>query len=166
MTIFRQIDEFVFIGTFDRGVPNNERFVFRPTRQIRLAEYLICLALRIKNDKPGWPDSFLPIPKYTLWLNHEGIIGPNYWIFVYTGPGDRQMTSEVTTGEPALVLHWGLDHTVLAEGGVEPVIFHLEGILGSSMPTFATLLQNPAPQSEAMNETRLLEMLNDMIEKK
>jgi hypothetical protein len=151
-TILRQLDEFDFVGVFDRGVPNRERFVFRSTRQVKLSEYIVTLAAKTDPPQPGLPASFLPIPQYTLWFNYEGLIGSGFWIFVYTGPGERQMTRESSTKEPALVLHWGLKNTVLNDPMTEPVLLHLEGLAGPSLPRFPTLVLSPVPETDEQNQ--------------
>jgi hypothetical protein len=163
-TFLRTLDEFSFLGVFDRGVPNRERFVFRPTRQVKLSEYIVSLAAKVDSPRPGLPVTFLPIPEYTLWFNHEGMIGPDYWIFVYTGPGERQMTKEAATKEPALVLHWGLENTVLSDPATEPILLHLDGIAAPSISLFSNILQNlhdPMPESDAQNA--LLERLRALV---
>jgi hypothetical protein len=174
-TVLRQLDEFNFLGVFDRGVPNRERFVFRPTRQVKLSEYIVSLAVKVDAPRPGLPVSFLPIPEYTLWFNYEGLIGPDYWIFVYTGPGERQMTKEATTKEPALVLHWGIENTIMGDPATEPVLLHLEGIAGPSLPSFSNILRNPLnplPESDVQNallesiQAYLTKQLEDQAKKK
>jgi hypothetical protein len=136
MIQLRQIDELEFVGIYDRGVPNKERIVLRPTRRITLAEYVVNLGLKA----PG--GLVRPLPNNLFWFSDEITIEPPYWIFLYTGPGERLFTTLRSTKEPALVLHWGRPMTILQNPQVEPLVFHLGGILQPSAPSWEELLRD------------------------
>lgn len=171
MIQLRQIDELAFIGIYDRGVPNRERIVLRPTRRIALAEYIVALGLKA----PG--GLVRPLPNNLFWFSDEITIEPPYWIFLYTGPGERLFTTLQATKDPALVLHWGRATTLLQNPEIEPVVLQLGGILQPSAPTWEELLRevnllanegsSPQTKSPSKEPPRLLsELLKALEEKK
>jgi hypothetical protein len=165
MIQFRQIDELVLEGVYDRGVPNRERIVLRPTQRIRLAEYIVTLALKL----PG--GLVRPITDNMFWFTEEISIEPPYWVFLYTGPGETRFTTLLNTKEPALVVHWGRQATVLSSESIDPVIFHLEGMLAPSAPSWEdlsqqlnALMKNPPAESNTAN--LFSKVLHEALEEK
>jgi len=137
-TLLRTIDEITLVGIYDRGEPNAERIAYRAQRPVNLAEYIVCLAAT-------HPDGTVaPLTDRMLWLGGEQI-DAGYWIFIYTGPGERRIT-KTTGGEPAIVIHWGQRQTILTDQRVVPVMFHLDGILTArSAETLGELLKHLTP---------------------
>jgi hypothetical protein len=80
-----------------------------------------------------------------LWLGEEITVEPPYWIFVYTGPGQRRFTTTEGSKEPALVLHWGKPQTLLGYPMIAPTLFRIGGILRPSSPSLADLLGTLMP---------------------
>jgi hypothetical protein len=69
--------------------------------------------------------------------------------FSFTGPGERRLTKEQHSGEPSLILHWGLRNTVLTDENVEPIIVHLDAILSPSTLSLTEILrQQPVPKGD------------------
>ena len=131
MAYLPTIEELTFVGAFDRGKPNDERIVLRPTRPVNLAEYIACLSVQSPNGQ------IIPLQNQMFWFSEE-IVEPPAWIFLYTGSGTRRITKTQQSGETALVLHWGHRQTVLQDERVTPVVFRLGGLL---TPTSKSLLQ-------------------------
>src|SRR5262249_31570481 len=149
-------------GVWDRGVPNTERIALRPTRPVNLGEYVVGLGVRTPDG------ATFPLRDDFMWLE-EGVLEPPAWVFIYTGPGVRRFTTVMGTTEPALVLHWGRDHTVLNDARVYPVVYHLEGILtpqseitlGELMQRFRltgppSFLPPPSPPAGESGEAQIL----------
>gem|GEM_PF-6571704 len=132
--------------------------MLRPVREVRLGEYILCPGYKVEANRPGGSPSYLPIPGYTYWFSFDAQqIGPPYWIFLYTGPGERRMTTELNSKEPALILHWGQTQTLFGIENVDPVLLHLDGIVGPSASPLSAVGHLPTPKSESA----LLELLSD-----
>ena len=123
------IGELVIQGVYDRGVPNQERILIRPTQAVNLGQYGIMLGV----NNPQALNSALPINDYLFWFG-DGIVEPQSWIFLYTGPGTARKT-EMQNKEPAYVLHWGRTHTVFAGSSVVPILFRVDAVNLGQMPT-------------------------------
>lgn len=95
--------------------------MFRTLRRVELGRYILSLAIE---DSSG---SVSPFWASTLWLGEE-VLDPNWWLFVYTGPGQRRSTT-TNDGEPATVVHWNRRETVFHDSRVVPVLFEISSIL-------------------------------------
>ncbi len=116
------IDEIRFKEVADAGVPNRERIILRPTREVNLGEYVLTLAV----DRDGL---LQPIPDQLLWFGDE-TVAPPAWVFIYTGPGTRRLTTVEGSTDAAVVLHWNRNKTVfIPNGPIKPVLFRLGGML-------------------------------------
>jgi hypothetical protein len=137
-----QIDELTFEGVYGRGIPNEERIVLRPKRRIVLAEYILCLGLKM-------PAGVVPLRDNMFWFGEEITVEPPYRIFVYTGPGVRRFTTTKGSSEPALVLHWGKPGVVLESPLIEPVLFYIGSMLTPSSSSLEDLLGTLTPSRRA-----------------
>lgn len=117
------VDELALYGAADRGVPSQERIILHATADVNLAQFVLCLGVKI-----GDSGSVHPINDHLFWLNEESVAAGT-WIFVYTGPGTRLTTKTKETKEPAVVLHWNKPTTLFHEPHVIPVIFRIGGIM-------------------------------------
>jgi hypothetical protein len=118
----RILDEIEIFGVYDRGVPNEERIALRVKRQINLRDYLMILGVPISEQLA------FPLEGNLYHFSSELVDSPA-WIFFYTGTGERRITREVQTGEPAIVIHWGKQYTILNDERVVPVILGIDGVL-------------------------------------
>lgn len=107
--------ELSVIGVDRPGAPDEERIVLRPTEEINLGYFGIILG-----REAG--EGVQPLVNFFYWFN-EITVAPPSWIFVYTGPGEAGWTTTRETGEDALVLHWGMRHTVFDQEKIRPVVF-------------------------------------------
>ncbi len=120
--ILPTIFEMSLVGVFDRGVPNRERIVLRPTDKVNLHEFFLVLAVRLDNGM------VMPIHNQAFWFPDIELAPPG-WIVVYTGPGTSTRTTIPESGQPAHTFHWGNKQTVLNRPEVVPILFSLGGIL-------------------------------------
>lgn len=116
------IGELVIQDVYDRGVPNQERILIRPTQAVNMGQYGIMLGVKDSQTI----ESALPVNDCLFWFG-DGIVEPQSWIFIYTGPGTGRKT-EMQNKEPAYVLHWGRTHTVFANSLVVPILFRVDAV--------------------------------------
>src|SRR5690242_17678660 len=109
-------------GTYDRGVPNSERIVLKVQQPLQLAQFLLCLGV----STPA--GGYWLLNDHMLWFGDESWIHPPYWVFVYTGGGERRLTRLSPSNEPVLVLHWGQRATILNNPAVTPIILRMGGM--------------------------------------
>ena len=120
--LLRTLHEFEIIGVFDRGIPNTERIVIRVKEQIQLTNYLLMLGI------PVGENHAIPLNFDVFWFGDD-ILDPLTWIFIYTGPGQRRITTLNNTNDPAVVMHWGKRNTILNNENITPVLVSIEGVL-------------------------------------
>jgi hypothetical protein len=123
MYILPTVQDLSIEGVYDRGVPNSERILLKAERPVQLAEFILCLGV----STPA--GGYWLLNDHLFWFGDESWIHPPFWIFVYTGRGERRMTHLPQGGQPALVLHWGRSTTVLDNPVVTPLIIRMGGIL-------------------------------------
>jgi hypothetical protein len=133
--MIRILDELEIWGVYDRGLPNRERIVIRTKAPVSLGDYIMFLGV------PGEGQTAWPLIDHVYWFGPENLVIP-MWVFVYTGTGQRLISSEEKTGEPALVLHWGKTRTVLHDPNIVPVIVSIEGIFVSPISPYLGLSAN------------------------
>jgi hypothetical protein len=121
------IEEIVIQGVYDRGVPNKERIALKVLESVDLSRCLLLLGFPIN------PTSAYPLKNHVFLLGQEQVVPP-HWILIYTGPGERKLTREVHSREPALVLHLGEARTILHDERVAPILISVDGILVGSAP--------------------------------
>lgn len=105
------------VGLVDAGVPNSERIVIRPNRQVSLAGF--GLAVGISAGDAG----ALPIYDNVFWFP-DILVEPPAWLFLYTGKGTMRQTT-FSSGEPALVFHWQRPYVVFSHPELVPVLFRV-----------------------------------------
>jgi hypothetical protein len=105
------------VGLFDAGVPNSERIVIRPNRQVSLAGF--GLAVGVSAGDVG----ALPIYDNVFWFP-DMLVEPPAWLFLYTGKGTTRQTT-LPAGEPALVFHWQRPYVVFGHAELVPVLFRV-----------------------------------------
>jgi hypothetical protein len=164
MHVLPIIDELAVSGVQDRGIPNSERILLRVLQRVRLTEFILCLGASAPEG-----GTFL-LKDLMFWFGDESWLEPPYWIFVYTGPGERRLTHVTNSGEPALVLHWGRPSTLFTNSSLEPVLLRLGGIATEALskPHLMAPLEassNTLPSSD-FTLARLMEMLKELNEPK
>ena len=86
-------------GIYDRGIPNKERIALKVNARVNTGDYALILGVAGANG------TILPARDQFLWLGRTIVdIG---WVFVFTGPGDPVVTTEVNTKEPMHAIYWG-----------------------------------------------------------
>lgn len=120
--ILPTVFELAMVGVVDRGVPNRERIVLRPTENVNLHAFFLTLAVRAMNGMVQ------PLQDNVFWFP-ELVVTPPSWVVVYTGPGTQQKTVMPDSHQLAHTLHWGKMHTVFDHPDIVPVVFALGAIL-------------------------------------
>lgn len=105
------------VGVFEAGIPNKERVIIRPNRQISLVGVGIAVGLSAGDA------GALPLFDNVFWFP-EIIVEPPTWIFVYTGKGKTRQTT-LATKDPALVFHWQRNATVFIKPDIVPIVFQV-----------------------------------------
>lgn len=122
------IHEIAIFGVFDRGVPNKERIILRPTEIVDLGGFGLYIGKMMPNNM------IWPYPDNFLWLGNL-IVQPPAWIFIYTGLGQFQESKLPITGHQAYTYHWGKKFTVFDDPQSVPVLFKYSGIaIGQPQP--------------------------------
>lgn len=121
--------DLLLIGAFLPGVPNEERLYLRSHNQVNLGEYFLTTGWKITESHA------IPLQDHVLWLGNQ-TIDAGWWVVVYTGPGQLKMTS-LPGGEPAVVLHWGKQHTLFHQMEIVPILLHVDAarVGGQVRPT-------------------------------
>lgn len=113
------IPELHLVGVADPGVPNQERVVLRPTQNLRLHGYGLCIGI------PSTGLGAQPLFDNCFWFPNVEINLPS-WILVFTGKGNFG-TSKWHTGEDVYSFHWQRPHTVFESRQVVPILFRVDG---------------------------------------
>jgi hypothetical protein len=109
--------DFTIIGLFDAGVPNSERIVIQPNRQLSLAGVGIAVGVAINEGDAA------PIFDNIFWFPGM-IVEPPVVLYVYTGQGATRQTT-AWEKRPALVFHWQRPVTIFNSKDIVPILFRL-----------------------------------------
>jgi hypothetical protein len=120
ITVLPKVMALQLVGVMDAGSPNQERVYLKANLDVRLGEYLLLTGWKITQDIAN------PLPENVLWLGHLNA-DAGMWVVVYTGPGEQRIT-QMDTGEPGLILHWGKQTTIFHHPQVVPVLVHLDAV--------------------------------------
>jgi len=115
------IEELSVVGTYDRGVANQERIVLLVNTTINLGQYGIMLGIK---DQSGMAR---PIRDNLFWFG-DGIVNKGDWLFLYTGPGEPRFSTIPNNQEKIFTLHWGRNVTILGDGIIVPILFKVESV--------------------------------------
>lgn len=107
------------ITVSDRGIPGQERIYLKTHQRVNLSEYVVLVGFHLSDNYA------LPLPDHSFWLGAH-TVDPEYWIIVYTGPGEAVWTRTSDTKEPALVLHWGKPTTIFNDQRIVPCLVHID----------------------------------------
>lgn len=123
------IQEISILGVFERGVPNKERILLRPTEAINLGNYGLFIGKMLPNNM------VFPYNDNFFWFNGL-LVQPPSWIFIYTGPGEFEQSIIPSNGQQAYTYHWGRKLTVFDDPNLVPFLIRYGGItIGQPMPT-------------------------------
>jgi hypothetical protein len=114
----------------DRGQPNSERIVLRANAAAALNEYGLSLGLQTKGGVRPYRDN-------VFWFPENSNIDEGDWIFIYTGPGERNVTalSAPFTGR-LHSFHWDRSQTVFFHPSVVPIVFRIFVVAALPAPPF------------------------------
>jgi hypothetical protein len=130
------ISELSLVGVADRGVPNKERVVLRPTETVNAGEFAL-IAVWVSPE-----GHYLPIPDTFFWTGNIEIAPPS-WLYVYTAPGTYSVSKIKKTNQPVHVCHWGRKQVLFHDERIQPALIRLGGI------GFGGFGQTVAPMTEA-----------------
>lgn len=114
--------EIEYWGVYDRGIPNQERLVFRPRIPLDMTQFFVALAIK------GDHESISTFFDQAYWFP-DVVIEPPSWVFLYTCAGTSKVTTEAVTKAPLHALFWGKPSTLFHAPTVIPVIFRIDGLL-------------------------------------
>lgn len=120
VTVLPSVFALEMVGVYSPGIPNQERIYLKANFDLNLGEYFIVTGWQITNDFA------IPLNLDVFWLGNLSV-SAGTWVVIYTGPGEQKIT-RLTTGEPALVLHWGKQTTVFTLPQVVPVLIHIDAV--------------------------------------
>lgn len=109
------------VGVFDANIPNRERIVLRPNRQISMGGVGIAVGF------DAGANNALVVYDNVFWFP-QMTVEPPVWIFLYSGRGEVKQTT-VPSGEPALVFHWQRPNTVFVDPKLVPVVFRAADVI-------------------------------------
>jgi hypothetical protein len=119
--IVNTITELELVGTFDRGLPNQERIVIIANQTSNLGQYGLMIGVRGPNGMA------FPIRDNLLWFG-DALVNKGDWIFVYTGPGEARTTLLPNTQERLYSIHWGRKETILHHHDLVPILFRVDAV--------------------------------------
>jgi hypothetical protein len=154
MAILATINELTLVGVADRGVPNKERIVLRPTEAVGLSAFALIVVF-LRDDQTA-----IPLRDYFFWFG-DLTVAPPGWIYVYSGPGENSVSEIGSTGQtkqPVHVLHWGKEHVLFNDDRVHPALVRLGGI------GFGAGGQTHAPATRAEVDAMFRALLNVPVE--
>jgi hypothetical protein len=135
MALLPTISELILVGVADRGVPNKERIVLRPTEAVNAGEFAL-IAVWISPE-----GHYYPIADTFFWPGNIQITPPS-WLYVYTAPGTYSVSKIPKTNHPVHVCHWGRKEVMFHEDNVQPALIRLGGIgFGGTGKTEAPLTE-------------------------
>lgn len=130
MTLLPTIQEIQLFGVFDRGIPNKERVVLRPTIALDIGNYIVVLGASV----PGPSELVTPLRDHMVWFG-SGQLSQGDWIFLYTGHGTPSRFPTAGGKGQILTTYWKHDQTLFHDAQFVPVILRLSGLLMEARPT-------------------------------
>ena len=131
-------------GTYDRGVPNQERIVLRVNEPLLLSPYFVFLGIKA----PLNLDRVIPIPDQFLWLGETNVQVPG-WVFIYTGSGQPTISQESNTKDPIHCLYWNKTSVVFTSDEIVPALAQIGWVeLGNKPNKSLADLNRPKPPGE------------------
>lgn len=128
--MLRVLSELEIVMVADAGIANKERIIIKVHDYVDLSNYVLIVGMPVGDHQ------ILPLRDHFFWFGKE-VVGPQYTIFLYTGPGTRLATTVQGTNEPALVLYWGKPTTLFHSRILSPAILSLEGIFVGPQPQYS-----------------------------
>jgi hypothetical protein len=119
---FNPNGELSLLGTYDRGIPNQERIVFDVSPQTNLSQYIVLLGFRDPHS-----GAVFPYKDYLFWFGNISAEQLTK-VFLYTGPGEFRNAFVQNTTIPAFVFHWGHPQTLFADTSVLPILVQIGGV--------------------------------------
>jgi hypothetical protein len=144
MIIAPDATELLLLGPFDRNVPNSERIVLRPQMRLQLGYYGVGVGVHVPGTKAA-----VPISDVIYWFG-EVEVGPPDWVFLYTTPGENNVTTVGPASERAFVFFWSRLRTMFANSSLVPMLFRVGAVSVGEPPTPAFqqgLLKGPTRPS-------------------
>lgn len=124
--MYDPLPELNFLGIHDAGVPNLERIVLHANSSVELANYMVVAALR------GNGQSAIPLPDNSLWLGNVKV-SKGDWIYIYTSPGNGQVTNLPSSSVRMVSLYWGKSHTMFQAPHLTAALVNISKV---QYPTF------------------------------
>ena len=119
--IFPTLYEIEVIGTWDAGVPNKERIALHVREDLNLGAYcLVC--------GPSMGEAHLLTSNGHFFMFPAIDIEAGSWVVLYTGAGERRVSTMKDSGDPVLVLHWGQPTVVFGRPGWTAAVLAICGI--------------------------------------
>lgn len=115
------IFELTLVGVYERGIPNQERIVFRATQTVDVGQFGIILG--IKNS----PGMAVPIRDNFFWFG-DGILNDGDWVFLYTCPGKSTGSVIPNTDSKLYTVFWGRKKVVLSDSNIVPMLIRLDAV--------------------------------------
>lgn len=128
VALLEGLDDVATLQTFDRGIAGKERLLIRPHQFLQTAEYSVLLGLRAYRPRVA-----LPIRDCSFWLGN-GIVGPDDYVFIYTGSGEATVMPSIDGKGHAYVMFWGRATTVFTDPNVVPMLVKIGAILIGESP--------------------------------
>lgn len=119
--IVQGITELTVVGTFDRGVPNQERIVLRVNEILDLGQYGVMIGVRASAG------SAIPVHDNLFWFG-DGIVNPGDWLFIYTGPGTPKFSTLPKSTDRMFTVHWGRATTLFESQELVPILFRVDAV--------------------------------------
>ena len=135
MTLLADIAELQLFGVFERGQPNKERVVLKPTITVDIGNYAVMVGART----PTAGNLIVPLRDHMFWFG-SAFLTPNDWLFLYTGHGTPSRLPSPDQSGHLYICYWGHDQTIFHDAQIVPAVVRFNGIMIEARPA-------PAAQS-------------------
>lgn len=133
-------DDLELLGVFDRGVPYQERIVFKCKKALNLGDFGLVLGSFTGHDEARG-NTALPYRDTFYWFGNVEV-DENTYIYLLTCDGNPRFTVTTVTKDPALVIHWGKEQTILNNESIVPILFRFSDIIiGRAQETLPSVPQ-------------------------
>lgn len=125
-SIIPVVTELGMLGVIEPGAPNRERIALKPYTFLDLGGYAMILGLQ----GPAL-NLIQPIKDALFWFG-SGNVGPNDWLYLFTGEGNPVATPFGETGGNLYSFFWGHRQTVFHDPRLVPVLIRLGGFVAGA----------------------------------
>ena|ERR1700722_3016835 len=117
------ISELQLLGVFERGIPNKEHVIIRPTIPLEMGSYALMVGARTLPPD----DLVIPVRDFLFWFG-TAILQSVDWIFVYTGHGTPIRIPTADSSGHIYICYWNHSQTIFHDPQYVPLLVRMNGV--------------------------------------